>query len=135
MPLSIHFSSPNPMGEVHADLTLTNLFSRQTARVRALVDTGATHMFVTEEIARALGFDSEEVRHTSIVLADGRRLDVPCIGPLEIQFEDRKMRFEAFVLGDECLMGQIPLEGMDLIVDPRRQRLIGKHPEGPLFRV
>ena len=123
------------MGEVRADLTLTNLFNRQSVSVHALVDTGATHMFVTEEVARALGFDTEEVHRKHIITADGRRFEAPCIGPLEIGFEDRKMQFQAFVLGDECLMGQIPLEGMDLLVDPGARRLVGKHPGGELFRI
>lgn len=114
------------MGTVYADLTLINLFSKKSVVVRALVDTGSTDMIVPADIAAALGFD--------ITLADGRRVEAPRIGPLEIQFEGRSIYFEAFVLGDECLMGQIPLEGLDLIVDPKRQRLIGAHPEGLLRR-
>jgi clan AA aspartic protease len=123
------------MGTVYADLTLINPFSMKSVAVRALVDTGATDMIVTAGIAAALGFDLEEVMRKNVILADGRRFEAPRIGPLEIQFEGRSIYFEAFVLGDECLMGQIPLEGLDLIVDPKRQRLVGAHPEGLLHRV
>src|SRR5689334_22030332 len=45
------------MGHVHADITLTNMFSRQSVCVRTLVDTGSTHMSVPASIARELGFD------------------------------------------------------------------------------
>ena len=45
------------MGLTNADLKLTNLFTNQSVTVHALVDSGATFMFVTEEIAHQLGFD------------------------------------------------------------------------------
>jgi clan AA aspartic protease len=122
------------MGAVYADLTLVNLFNKKSTVIRALVDTGATEMFVTADIAANLGFDIEEVIRKTVILADGRRFAAPRIGPLEIRFEDRSVYFEAFVLGDECLMGQIPLEALDLIVDPKGQRLIGAHAAGYLRR-
>jgi hypothetical protein len=38
------------------------------------------------------------------------------------------------VLGEECLLGVVPLELMGLIVDPLQQRIIPnpKHPDGPV---
>ena len=48
------------MGLTHVELQLTNLFSRKSMRVRALVDTGAMFLCVTQEIAVQLGFDTEE---------------------------------------------------------------------------
>jgi len=41
---------------------------------------------------------------------------------------------EALVLGDEALMGALPLEAMDLLVDPLREQLI-VNPAHPNFPV
>ena len=122
------------MGLTYADLELTNLFTNHTVPVRALVDTGATYLIVTAEVARALGFDPDETVVSNVTIADGRRIPVPVVGPLQIRFQDRQCKLEAVVLGDQCLLGFIPLECMDLMVDPVRQRLVGAHAEGPVFR-
>ncbi len=124
-----------PMGEVYADLKLTNPFTKESASVRALVDTGASHLIVPAELARVLGFDVEELVVSNVTIADGRRIPVPRIEALRVDFEDRHCTLDVVVLGDQCLMGFIPLECMDLIVDPRKQCLIGAHPGGPVFRV
>src|SRR5688572_21061701 len=107
------------MGTTYADLELTNLFTHSALKVRALVDTGSSYLVVTPDIARNLGFDIEETVVRHVTLADNRRIRVPVIGPLQIAFEDRSCRLEAVVLGeDQCLLGFIPLEAMDLVVDP-----------------
>lgn len=40
------------MGMVHADITLTNLFTGKSVNLRAMVDTGTTHMIVPANVAR-----------------------------------------------------------------------------------
>lgn len=122
------------MGTIHADLTLTNLFTKQSLVTKALVDTGATFMCVTEAIAVQLGFDTTEVSRHLVTLADGRQIRVPRIAPIEIGFANRSYVTEALVLGDEPLMGVLPLEAMDLLVDPLRQQLV-VNPEHPNFPV
>src|SRR6266568_4071188 len=94
-----------PVGIVYADITLTNPYLKKSVAVRAMVDTGATHMIVTPGIARELGFDLEETSTYSLTIADARRVRVPRIQPVEIRFRDRTYLTEAAVLGDECLMG------------------------------
>ena len=125
------------MGIVYADITLTNPYLKKSVPVRAMVDTGATHMVVTADIARELGFDLEETSTYSLTIADSRRVRVPRIQPVQIRFYDRTYVTEAAVLGDECLMGVIALEAMDLVVDPKLRRVTPNpaHPDGPLFRV
>ena len=122
------------MGLTYAVLRLTNLFNRQQVQITALVDTGATFMCVTEEMALQLGFDLSEVSQQTVTLADGHQRKVPKIAPIEIAFENRSYVTEAVVLGNEALLGVIPLEAMDLIVDPRQQVLIvnPQHPNYPV---
>ena len=122
------------MGLTYAALRLTNLFNHKQVQVNALVDTGATFMCVTEEIALQLGFDIDEVSQQTVTLADGRQRKVPKIAPIEIGFENRSYVTEAVVLGNEPLLGVIPLEAMDLVIDPRLQALIvnPQHPNYPV---
>jgi len=125
-----------PVGIVYASITLTNPYLKKSVSVRAMVDTGATHMIVTADVARELGFDLEETSTYSLTVADTRRVRAPRIQPIEIRFQDRTFVTEAAVLGDECLMGVLPLEAMDLVVDPKMQCVTPNpaHPDGPVFR-
>lgn len=122
------------MGMTYADVQLCNIFNKQCVTVRALVDTGATFMCVTEEIAVQLGFDVTEVSHQVVTLADGHQRKVPKIAPVEITYLNRAYVTEAVVIGNEPLMGVLPLEAMDLMVDPRTQTLIvnPQHPNYPV---
>ena len=118
----------------YADVKLTNLFTKQSITAPALVDSGATFMCVTEAMAQQLGFDTSEVSAQFVRVADGRQIKVPKIAPVEIAFENRTYVTEALVMGDEALMGVLPMEAMDLQIDPRRQRII-VNPDHPNYPV
>jgi clan AA aspartic protease len=122
------------MGETRATLKITNLFNKTALDVDALVDTGATFMCITEEMALQLGFDTGEVRQQLVTFADGTQHWKPKVAPVEIAFGNRSYVTEAIVLGNEALMGVLPLEAMDLLVDPVNRRLI-LNPEHPNFPV
>ncbi len=122
------------MGHIYTDLKLVNLLNHQTVKITALVDTGATFLCVTEEIAVQLGFDITEVSQQNVTLADGRQRKFPKIAPIEIFVENRSYVTEAVVIGNESLLGVLPLEAMDLVVDPRNQAVMvnPKHPNYPV---
>jgi predicted aspartyl protease len=134
---SIGLTQGMEMGVVHGDFTLVNLFTLKQVKVRAMIDTGTTDVLVTSEVASELGFDPDEVSRANLIMADCRRIRAPRLRPIEIQFEDRSCMSDVFVLGDECLVGVIPLEAMDLVVDPKRWEVITNpaHPDGPRKRV
>jgi clan AA aspartic protease len=134
---SIGPTQETPKGAVHGDFTLVNLFTLKQVKVRALIDTGTTDVLVTSEVARELGFDLDEVSRANLIVADSRRVHAPRLRPIEIHFADRSCMSDVFVLGDECLVGVIPLEAMDLVVDPKRREVITNpaHPDGPRKRV
>jgi hypothetical protein len=50
-------------------------------------------------------------------------------GPVEINWKDRRASLEALVLPDasEVLLGALPLEALDLLVDSVRQEVCGAH--------
>jgi len=122
------------MDQIYADLKITNYIDKRSISVRALVDTGATFMCLSEQDAIQLGFDLTEVSQQVVTLADGRQRKVPRIAPVEIAFANRTYITEALVLGNEALMGVLPLEAMDLLVDPLRQQLM-VNPEHPNYPV
>jgi clan AA aspartic protease len=123
------------MGLTYTELRVTNLFDKtKCITVRPLVDTGAMFLCLPAAIAVQLGFDIEEVNHVEVTLADGRQKHVPRIGPIEMAFDTaagiRTCMGEALVLGDEPLLGVLPLEAMDLVVNPREQK-VTPHPDRP----
>lgn len=108
------------MGLVHATFTLANPRHRDLhpVEVRALVDTGAMMLCLPAALAAALQLEESERRE--VTLADGSRRSVPYVGPVRVGFGSRSCFVGAFVLGDCVLMGAIPLEDMDLVIDPAR---------------
>ncbi len=89
--------------------------------VQALVDTGALMLCIPEHAAIQLGLEAESTREVPV--ADGRSSTVPCVGPIRVGFERRFCYVGALVPGDEVLLGAVPMEDMDLVVDPARERL------------
>ena len=70
-------------------------------------------------------------------LADGSSADVKKVAPVEVHWKNRTMTCQPVLLPgtDEVLLGAIPLEDMDLIVDPKREELTGRHGDKIIHRV
>lgn len=118
------------MGLTYANLTLYNPRKEKLkpVAVKALVDTGAMHLCIPQAIASELELEVNQTRE--ITLASGDKHNCSYVGPIELKFENRSCFVGAMVLGDEVLMGAIPLEDMDLVVSPSRQS-ITVNPESP----
>ncbi|MEQ1890316.1 MAG: clan AA aspartic protease [Alphaproteobacteria bacterium] len=118
------------MGIARATLTLASPVRRDLAPVQALAlaDTGAVHLCIPEHIALQLGLKEQEKRE--VTLADGSRQLVSYVGPVEVHFGNRRCYTGAMVLGDEVLLGAIPMEDMDLIVRPLTREVM-VNPESP----
>ncbi|MGH8514958.1 MAG: clan AA aspartic protease [Gammaproteobacteria bacterium] len=102
--------------------------SLEPVSVKALVDTGAVHLRIPEHLAIQL--DLGELEKRAVTLANGDRVAVPYVGPIEVGFKNRRCFTGAMVIGDEPLLGAIPMEDMDLVVVPSRQT-IDVNPESP----
>ena len=118
------------MGHAFADLELSNprAPSLQPVQVRALADTGALMLCIPEHVAVQLGLETETEREVTV--ADGRRLKVPYVGPIRVAFDGRFCFVGALVLGDEVLLGAVPMEDLDLVISPGR-RTVTVNPESP----
>jgi len=71
----------------------------------------------------AIQLKLEAVDSKEVVLADGSRKKVPYVGPIQIRFANRTGFVGALVMGDQALLGAIPMEDMDLIVVPKTRSL------------
>lgn len=131
------------MGLVYADIELVRgadlilvqegyLEPDQVRRciVRSLVDSGATMLAIPEFVKKQL--DLRRVRQIEAELADGSSSAFEVVGPVEVRFENRITTVDALVVPNstKVLLGAIPMEGMDVLIDPKRERLI-VNPESP----
>jgi len=122
------------MGLIYSEITLSNVRRPEihSITVRALVDTGALHLCIPEHIALQLNLDTYEERE--VETADGSVRRRPYVGPILVGFESRHCLTGALVLGNEVLLGAIPMEDMDLLINPARQ-IITINPSNPNFAV
>ena len=111
------------MGLVSAQIILINPRrpDLQPLRVEALADTGAMNLSIPEHVYLQLQLETLENRE--VTLADGTRRSVAYAGPVQIRFKNRTGFTGALVMGDQVLLGVIPMEDMDLVVNPRTQAI------------
>ena len=128
------------MGIVYVDITLKNvkdiikaeegLIKEKEIRqktVEAMVDTGAGTLVINDELCRQLGLELKGERQAT--LANDTKETVKIAGLVEVHWQDRSMTCQPVVVsgGGDVLLGAIPLEDMDLLVDPVRKMLTGAH--------
>ena len=118
------------MGLAYAKLTLQNPRrpDLQPVEVNALGDSGAVHLCIPQHVQLQLGL--EESMKKEVTLASGEKKLVPYVGPVDLHFKNRVGFSGALVLGDEVLLGAIPMEDMDLIVIPLT-RTVDVNPSSP----
>lgn len=95
----------------------------RTEKVNALVDSGAYMLCINETIKNQLGLD--HYGYQTAQLADGEIKKMEVVGPVDIRFLNRSTSVRAMVLPGNCevLLGAIPLEDLDVILDPLEQTL------------
>lgn len=109
------------MGLIRAELQLKNPKKNalQAMNVSALVDTGSLHLCIPETVS--LQLELEELY---------KRDRYPYVGPIQVSFENRSCFTGALVIGNEVLLGAVPMEDMDILISPAKQMLI-VNPESP----
>ncbi len=125
------------MGLTYAEITLANGIEFGLAKlgrlpknevkqltVSALVDSGAYMLGINENIKCQLGLPVYETREAR--LADGSIVACEIAGPVDVFFKNRETTCRAIVLpGDnEVLLGAIPIEDMDVLIDLKSNELI-----------
>ncbi|MDI6791615.1 MAG: clan AA aspartic protease [bacterium] len=118
------------MGLVNAKLVLKNPRKPELepVEVNALADSGAVHLCIPVHIQIQLELDGIDKKE--VTLADGSQKLVPYVGPIEIRFKNRVGFVGALVMGDQVLLGAIPMEDMDLVITPKT-RTLDVNPNSP----
>jgi clan AA aspartic protease len=135
------------MGETYTEITLKNatdvgMAKRRiikkaevrTVTVQAMADTGSNTLVITERIRKQLGLKilvSDEV-----VLANNQTAKCSMTEPVAIYWKNRVTHCDAMVISGEgeVLLGAIPMEGLNVIVDPTLQEVIGKYGDRVVFK-
>lgn len=136
------------MGDVRVSVRLTNYFDLLMAdraglprgdvrffEGEAVVDTGAVRCVVPPHVADLLGVRGD--RRRVAAYADGRSEEVGVTDALLMRISDREEIEDAFILGDEILIGQTLLEKTDLLVDCTNRRVMPNpaHPNQPVNKI
>ena len=118
------------MGLVNGKILLKNPRLPELAPVDvvALADSGAVHLCIPEHVQIQLKL--EAIDNKEVTLADGSKKLVPYVGPIELRFKNRVGFAGALVMGDQVLLGAIPMEDMDLVIVPKT-RTLDVNPDSP----
>ena len=123
------------MGKVIISIKLTNLFDLgaqhrklstakpRTVKVEALVDTGATRLYLKTSVIRALGLEKVDTLISQTTNGPKRR---SVYEPVRLEVMGRYGNFDVVDIGEKVpnLLGQIPLEYLDFVVDSKNRKLI-----------
>ncbi len=107
----------------------------RTAVVQAMVDTGATMLVLPADLVGKLGLFPDGYR--KVRYADGRIGELPWVSSIRMTILGRETVTNALVgeAGTTPLVGQIPLEELDLLIDPQSHevRVNPDSPDAPLL--
>jgi predicted aspartyl protease len=131
------------MGKVFVGATIENLGDiemrergllppEQVRRVDvpdALVDTGASTLLLPKRLIQQLGLRHYRTRQARGV---GGNVSMPMYSAVWLTIQGRECAVDVGEVSDDLpvLIGQIPLEALDLVVDCNGQRLIGNPAHG-----
>jgi predicted aspartyl protease len=95
----------------------------------ALVDTGATMLSMPGKLIRVLGLEPVRIRKA---ITSAGPVTIQVYGTVRLTIQDRDCVTDVSELPDDCpvLIGQIPLEQLDFVVDLSGRRLIGNPAHG-----
>ena len=118
------------MGLVYSTINLSNplLPELNSIHSKCLANSGSTYLVIPQHIANQLQLKVLESREAT--LADGSSHTVPYAGPVMVNFENRNCFVGALIMGDEVLLGAVPMEDMDLVIIPKLLKLV-INPESP----
>lgn len=98
------------------------------ARIRGVVDTGASHLVLPAKVVKQLGLT--KTTKTSVRYADGRRAVRDLVEGAYVELVGRQAPFRAIAepKREDALIGAIVLEDLDLLPDCTEKRLVPRDP-------
>jgi clan AA aspartic protease len=123
------------MGKVIVNIKLTNLKDSflksagarkakpREVEVEALVDTGATRLYLKPTVIKKLGLERTDTVRSRTSNGDVIRYKYE---PVQLELMGRHENFDVIEVPEEVpnLLGQVPLEVLDFVVDSRGQKLV-----------
>ena len=102
--------------------------------IQVVADTGADTLIINEAVRQALGLRITGDRTAYLANGDGDACQIT--EPVEVHWKDRSMVCRPWLMPNapEVLLGAIPLEDMDIMVDCNRQCLAGVHGDKQIGR-
>ena len=119
------------MGKIVEKVKLTNLFDEsKSVELEAVVDTGATMLVLPQDVVDRLGL--RKIRDARVRYANNRTELKEIYGVVTIEIQGRTGNFDVLAeeAGSQPLIGQVVLEVLDLVVDPKARKLI-PNPSSP----
>ena len=141
--MAIDIREKDNMGRVVTEITVENLNDLYAARkgqikpeeVRrmtipdALVDTGAAYLSLPASVIRKLGLSKA---FTKRVMTSRGAADADVYDAVWLTIQGRSCTLDVMEVPDPvpALVGQLPLEHLDFVVDPVQQKIIGNPAHG-----
>lgn len=126
------------MGKVIEKVKITNLLDpTNSIEVEAVIDTGATMIVLPQNIVNKLKL--RKIREVKVRYANNSIESKSIYGVVTIEIKGRTGNFDvlAEAEGSQPLIGQVVLEVLDLVVDPKTRTLIPNpaSPEMPMVEI
>ncbi|HMF14648.1 MAG TPA: hypothetical protein VKE94_20170 [Gemmataceae bacterium] len=104
-------------------------------RLPAVVESGATYLVLPSSTVAQLGLTPS--RRITVKYADQRRVERDIVPNVLLELQGRRGLFEAVVEPDrtDALVGTIPLEAMDFLIDCPTSALVPRDPNTTLTEV
>jgi predicted aspartyl protease len=95
----------------------------------ALIDTGATGFLMPKQLIAQLGLEPLRIRNARTVNGE---MEIAVYRAVRLTIQGRDCISDVGEIADglPVIVGQVPLELMDWVVDPRRRQLIGNPAHG-----
>jgi clan AA aspartic protease len=125
---SVELDVANYRDLIAADLGALDRAKVRRARIRGVVDTGATDLVLPAKVANQLGLPKGGKRR--VRYAAGRRAFRDSVADVYVKLLGRDGTFKAMVepRREDALIGAIVLETFDLLPDCKQQRLVPRDP-------
>lgn len=126
------------MGKVIEKIKVMNLLEpTKSVEIEAVIDTDATMVVLPQNIVDALGL--KKIRETKVRYANNKTELKSIYGVVTIEIKGRTGNFDVLAEseGSQPLIGQVVLEILDLVVDPRTRTLMPNplSPEMPMIEI
>lgn len=119
------------MGKVVEKIKMTNVFDgTKSVTVDAVIDTGATMLVLPQDVVDELGL--RKIRDVRVKYANNKVESKGVYGAVSLEIKSRTGTFDVLAeeAGSQPLVGQVVMEVLDLVVDPRT-RTLSPNPNSP----